>query len=85
MPIQAEHKKAYISFYGQETLIDFRARTEKVLAKIINEYPQESKVAIVSHGNMINMLFRGEAHYESKRCALRRINRKVYTMGWYKS
>ena len=57
-PVQPENKKAYISFYGQETLIEFRARAEKVLTKIIEEYPPESRVAIVSHGNMINMLFR---------------------------
>lgn len=57
-PAQPENKKVYISFYGQETLIEFRARAEKVLTKIIEEYPPESRVAIVSHGNMINMLFR---------------------------
>jgi 2,3-bisphosphoglycerate-dependent phosphoglycerate mutase len=57
-PEPPENKKAYISFYGQETLTDFRARAEKVLMKIIDEYPTERRVAIVSHGNMINMLFR---------------------------
>jgi 2,3-bisphosphoglycerate-dependent phosphoglycerate mutase len=57
-PIQPESKRVYTNFYEQETLIEFRARAEKVLTRIINEYPSESRVAIVTHGGMINMLFR---------------------------
>lgn len=57
-PMQPESKRAYLTFYGQETLIQFRARAETVLTRIMNEYPPESRVAIISHGGMINMLFR---------------------------
>jgi 2,3-bisphosphoglycerate-dependent phosphoglycerate mutase len=57
-PVPPEYKKAYIRYYGQETMIEFRTRGETALARIIHEYPQDSRVAIVSHGGMINMLFR---------------------------
>ena len=57
-PVQPESKRAYLKFYEQETLIEFRTRAETVLTRIISEYPPESRVAIVSHGGMINMLFR---------------------------
>ncbi|NLH30387.1 MAG: histidine phosphatase family protein [Firmicutes bacterium] len=54
----AGEQESLYQFYGQETLIDFRARAEKVLIKIISEYPQDSRLAVISHGKMINMLFR---------------------------
>lgn len=57
-PVQPEFKKAYISYYGQETLIEFRARAETALSRIVHENEPDKKVAIVSHGGMINMLFR---------------------------
>ncbi len=57
-PIQPEYKRSYISFYGQETLLEFRARAEKVLSRIIFESESDKKIVIVSHGGMINMLFR---------------------------
>ncbi len=53
-----EHIKLHESYYEQETLIEFRSRAETVLSKIISEYPRNSRVAVVSHGRMINMLFR---------------------------
>jgi len=43
--------------YEQESDIEFRARAEIALSKIINENPPDSKIAIVSHGGMINRLF----------------------------
>ena len=39
-------------------MIDFRARAETALSRIINENPPDMKIAVVSHGGMINMLFR---------------------------
>lgn len=51
-------KLPHESYYEQETLIEFRARAETILSRIINEYPADSRVAIVAHGGIINMLFR---------------------------
>ena len=39
-------------------MIEFRSRAESVLSRIIHEYPSDKRIAIVSHGGMINMLFR---------------------------
>lgn len=47
-----------MTVYEQESMIDFRTRAETVLSRIINENQKNSKIAIVSHGGMINMLFR---------------------------
>lgn len=44
--------------YGQESIIEFRARAETIISKIINTYPSNSIIAIITHGGMINMLFR---------------------------
>lgn len=57
-PFPSEGKKPHESYYGQETLIEFRARAELVLSRIIYDYPCDKRIAIVSHGGMINMLFR---------------------------
>jgi len=51
-------KYPHTSVYEQESLIAFRARGETALSKIIHEYPENSTIAVVSHGGMINMLFR---------------------------
>ncbi len=51
-------KKPHDSFYEQETLIEFRARAETIFSKIVHGFPNDKRVAVVSHGNMINMLFR---------------------------
>ena len=48
----------HTAIYEQESMIDFRARAETALSKIINENLPDSKIAVVSHGGMINMLFR---------------------------
>ena len=47
----------HTAVYGQESDIEFRARAETALSRIINENPPDSKIAIVSHGGMINRLF----------------------------
>lgn len=51
-------KKPHERYYEQETLIEFRARAESVLSRIIHEYPADKRIAVISHGGMINMLFR---------------------------
>ena len=44
--------------YKQESHIDFRMRAEMVMSKVVNENDDKETIAIVSHGGMINMLFR---------------------------
>ena len=44
--------------YKMESDIQFRMRAETALSKIINENPVDTFNVIVSHGGMINMLFR---------------------------
>ena len=51
-------KYPHTRVYGQESYIDFRMRAETVLSKIINENKEDDTIAIISHGGMINMLFK---------------------------
>jgi 2,3-bisphosphoglycerate-dependent phosphoglycerate mutase len=51
-------KYPHTRIYEQESLIDFRMRAETVLSKIIYENNDDEIIAIVSHGGMINMLFK---------------------------
>lgn len=44
--------------YGQESQLEFRQRAEKALARVISEAQPDETVAIVSHGGMINQLYR---------------------------
>lgn len=44
--------------YGQESQLEFRQRAEKALARVISEALPEETVAIISHGGMINQLYR---------------------------
>ena len=53
-----EKKFPHTAVYGQESMIDFRARAETALSKIVHENPSDVKIAVISHGGMINMLFR---------------------------
>lgn len=45
------------SVYGQESLYEFRARADRVLARCLSQIPDGATAAIVSHGGMINQLF----------------------------
>lgn len=45
------------SVYGQESKVDFRSRAVEVLDKIIKENEQNSVIAVVTHGGMINQLY----------------------------
>lgn len=51
-------KKPHERLYEQESTIDFRARAETAFSRIISEFPNDKRIAVVSHGGMINMLFR---------------------------
>lgn len=47
----------HASVYEQESKLEFRYRAEYILSKIIAENDEDSTVAIVSHGGMINQLY----------------------------
>lgn len=44
--------------YGQESQVDFRQRAENALSRIMNEAENDETIAVVSHGGMINQLYR---------------------------
>ncbi len=44
--------------YGQESQVEFRQRAENALARVISESQPDETIAIVSHGGMINQLYR---------------------------
>ena len=46
------------SVYGQESQVEFKQRAENALSKILSETEQDETIAIVSHGGMINQLYR---------------------------
>ena len=46
------------SVYGQESQVEFRQRAENALSRILSESEQDETIAIVSHGGMINQLYR---------------------------
>lgn len=48
----------HASVYEQESALNFRFRAEYMLSKILSENDEESTVAVVTHGGMINQLYR---------------------------
>ena len=44
--------------YGQESQVEFRERAENALSRILNEAESDETIAVVSHGGMINQLYR---------------------------
>ena len=44
--------------YGQESQTQFRQRAENALSRILSEATQDETIAVVSHGGMINQLYR---------------------------
>ncbi|MBE6812948.1 MAG: histidine phosphatase family protein [Ruminococcaceae bacterium] len=44
--------------YGQESQVEFRQRAENALSRVISESQADETIAIVSHGGMINQLYR---------------------------
>lgn len=60
-PLPEGGRKDHDEFAKSESYINFRARAEMFWSKFIHEYEKEGKntrICIVSHGGMINMLFR---------------------------
>lgn len=43
--------------YGQESVIQFRARAEKALSFILSQTGEEETVAVIAHGGMIGQLY----------------------------
>lgn len=48
----------HLSVYEQESMLEFRYRAEYMLSKLTAENDDDSTVAVVSHGGMINQLYR---------------------------
>lgn len=46
------------ALYGQESMIEFRGRAERVLSMLISDNPPKSTVAVVTHGGMIGQLYK---------------------------
>ncbi len=44
--------------YGQKSQVEFRQRAENALSRVISESQADETIAIVSHGGMINQLYR---------------------------
>jgi 2,3-bisphosphoglycerate-dependent phosphoglycerate mutase len=59
-PLPQDGRKPHDEFAQSESYINFRARSETFWSKIIQRYEEEGskRICIVSHGGMINMLFR---------------------------
>lgn len=49
---------AHMSKYEQESAIEFRARAEYMLSKLLSENGKDDTIAVVTHGGMINQLYR---------------------------
>jgi len=48
----------HLSVYEQESALAFRYRAEYMLSKVISENDEDSTLALVTHGGMINQLYR---------------------------
>ncbi len=48
----------HLSAYEQESALEFRYRAEYMLSKLIAENDKDSTLAVVTHGGMINQLYR---------------------------
>ncbi len=51
-----DHLPIHRALYNMEPALDFRCRAERVLSRILEESHELNRVAIVSHGRMINQL-----------------------------
>ncbi len=49
---------AHLSVYEQESLLEFRYRAEYMMSKLLWENNDDNTVAAVTHGGMINQLYR---------------------------
>lgn len=48
----------HLAVYEQESALEFRYRAEYMLSKLISENGEDSTIAVVTHGGMINQLYR---------------------------
>ncbi len=48
----------HLSVYEQESMLEFRYRAEYMLSKLLSENEDENTIAVVTHGGMINQLYR---------------------------
>jgi len=48
----------HLSVYEQESVLEFRCRAEYMLSKLISENGENSTVVAITHGGMINQLYR---------------------------
>ncbi|MBS6196656.1 MAG: histidine phosphatase family protein [Clostridiales bacterium] len=48
----------YKAVYEQESMLEFRFRADFMLSKIISENSSDDTVAVITHGGMINQLYR---------------------------
>ena len=55
---RVENLPLHTGVYGQESKLEFRFRAENALSRILSENQEEEIVAVVSHGGMINQLYR---------------------------
>ena len=49
---------AHLSVYEQESVLEFRYRAEYMLSKLISENDDDATIVAVTHGGMINQLYR---------------------------
>ena len=57
-PLPNGGRKPHHTNANTESIISFRARAETFLSELKEEYSFDAKICIVSHGGMINMLYR---------------------------
>ncbi|NBG88660.1 histidine phosphatase family protein [Isachenkonia alkalipeptolytica] len=57
-PLPKGGRKPHHTNGGTESMINFRARAETFLSELKEEYPKDAQLCIISHGGMINMLYR---------------------------
>lgn len=57
-PLKDGIRKPHDTSANTESLIAFRARAEHFVSKLLDDYPEDAKICIVSHGGMITMLLR---------------------------
>lgn len=53
-----ENLPIHSSVYEQESALEFRFRADYILSKIISETAPDRTIAVVTHGGMINQLYR---------------------------
>jgi len=55
---QVENLPLHASVYEQESVLEFRFRADYMLSKILSETDPDGTAAVVTHGGMVNQLYR---------------------------